>query len=76
MLREFASVSRLGQSMCPAGIHVCTGTDLSCTSVALRARAVGPITQPVEKLRGLYEAGMRCARMNFSHGTHEVRRWG
>lgn len=34
--------------------------------------AVGPITQPVEKLKGLYEAGMRCARMNFSHGSHEV----
>jgi len=32
---------------------------------------IGPITQPVEKLKGLYEAGMRCARMNFSHGTHE-----
>ena len=34
--------------------------------------AVGPITQPVDKLKGLYEAGMRCARMNFSHGSHEV----
>ena len=33
---------------------------------------VGPITQSPDKLKGLYEAGMRCARMNFSHGTHEV----
>jgi len=32
---------------------------------------IGPVTQPVEKLKDLYNAGMRCARMNFSHGTHE-----
>ena len=33
---------------------------------------VGPKTQSVEMLGKLYEAGMRCARMNFSHGSHEV----
>lgn len=32
---------------------------------------IGPITQSVDKLKGLYMAGMRCARMNFSHGSHE-----
>jgi len=32
---------------------------------------IGPITQFPEKLKGLYDAGMRCARMNFSHGNHE-----
>ena len=33
--------------------------------------AVGPITQDCESLKKLYDAGMRCARMNFSHGSHE-----
>eukprot|EP00961_Rhodomonas_salina_P122902 1655291-Rhodomonas_salina.1 len=33
--------------------------------------AVGPKTQDVESLKALYGAGMRCARMNFSHGSHE-----
>jgi len=32
---------------------------------------VGPITQSEEQLKKLYDAGMRCARMNFSHGSHE-----
>ena len=33
--------------------------------------AVGPITQDCDSLKALYNAGMRCARMNFSHGSHE-----
>jgi len=32
---------------------------------------IGPITQDCESLKKLYDAGMRCARMNFSHGSHE-----
>mmetsp|Transcript_32392 Transcript_32392/g.52187 ORF Transcript_32392/g.52187 Transcript_32392/m.52187 type:complete len:495 (-) Transcript_32392:430-1914(-) len=32
---------------------------------------IGPITQDPGSLKKLYDAGMRCARMNFSHGSHE-----
>ena len=32
---------------------------------------IGPVTQSVERLKELYSAGMRCARLNFSHGNHE-----
>jgi len=32
---------------------------------------IGPITQDCDSLKALYNAGMRCARMNFSHGSHE-----
>lgn len=32
---------------------------------------IGPITQDCESLKKLYDAGMRCSRMNFSHGSHE-----
>eukprot|EP00281_Chroomonas_sp_CCMP1168_P026970 CAMPEP_0206239964 /NCGR_PEP_ID=MMETSP0047_2-20121206/15677_1 /ASSEMBLY_ACC=CAM_ASM_000192 /TAXON_ID=195065 /ORGANISM="Chroomonas mesostigmatica_cf, Strain CCMP1168" /LENGTH=497 /DNA_ID=CAMNT_0053664697 /DNA_START=25 /DNA_END=1518 /DNA_ORIENTATION=+ len=32
---------------------------------------IGPKTQSPEMLKQLYNAGMRCCRMNFSHGTHE-----
>eukprot|EP00659_Diplonema_papillatum_P012242 gene12242-18911_t len=32
---------------------------------------IGPPSQSVEEIKGLIEAGMTVARMNFSHGNHE-----
>jgi pyruvate kinase len=32
---------------------------------------LGPATNTVEKIRALVEAGMDCARLNFSHGDHK-----
>jgi pyruvate kinase len=32
---------------------------------------IGPATATPERLRGLVDAGMDVARLNFSHGTHE-----
>ena len=32
---------------------------------------IGPATRSLEGLRGLAEAGMNVARLNFSHGAHE-----
>jgi len=34
---------------------------------------VGPATQEVEVLEKMMESGMSVVRMNFSHGTYEVR---
>ena len=34
---------------------------------------IGPASREPEMLEQLYDAGMRCARLNFSHGTYEVR---
>jgi pyruvate kinase len=35
---------------------------------------IGPATAAPERIRGLIEAGMDVARLNFSHGTHEDHR--
>ena len=32
---------------------------------------MGPATASPERIRGLVEAGMDVARLNFSHGSHE-----
>lgn len=41
-----------------------TRTKMICT--------IGPAVQSEEKILELMEAGMDCARLNFSHGTHEA----
>ena len=35
---------------------------------------IGPATESVEKIQALVKNGMNCARLNFSHGTHERHR--
>jgi pyruvate kinase len=43
-------------------------------TVTRRAKIVctlGPATSSPERIRGLVDAGMDVARLNFSHGTHE-----
>ncbi|HEY5219749.1 MAG TPA: pyruvate kinase [Gemmatimonadaceae bacterium] len=47
----------------PPGIAAFSSTKIVCT--------LGPATATSETLRGLVEAGMNVARINFSHGTHE-----
>mmetsp|Transcript_5468 Transcript_5468/g.13254 ORF Transcript_5468/g.13254 Transcript_5468/m.13254 type:complete len:494 (+) Transcript_5468:83-1564(+) len=49
--------------MAPKNINEWIKTKIVCT--------IGPVTQSPEMLKKLYEAGMRCCRLNFSHGTHE-----
>ena len=49
------------------------GFPTSLGTVTRRAKIVctiGPATATPERLRGLVEAGMDVARLNFSHGTH------
>ena len=35
---------------------------------------LGPASNTKEKIRALVDAGMSCARLNFSHGDHESHR--
>lgn len=37
-------------------------------------RTIGPSTNSYDRLKGLVKAGMNCARLNFSHGSHEEHR--
>ena len=32
---------------------------------------IGPASDSIEKITAMYKAGMRIARLNFSHGDHE-----
>ena len=50
------------------------GAGTSLVSVTRRAKIVctlGPATASPERIRGLVDAGMDVARLNFSHGTHD-----
>lgn len=40
-----------------------------CTKIVA---TIGPASQDINHLRQLLEAGMDVARLNFSHGTHEI----
>jgi pyruvate kinase len=44
--------------------HRVTKTQIVCT--------IGPPTNNKETLMAMMKAGMTVARLNFSHGTHEV----
>jgi pyruvate kinase len=45
----------------------------SCRNTKIVA-TVGPATSKPETLKGLIQAGMNVARLNFSHGTHDQHR--
>jgi pyruvate kinase len=53
------------------------GRDTNLMAVTRRAKIVctmGPATASAERIRGLVQAGMDVARLNFSHGDHEDHR--
>ena len=47
------------------------GTTMACTKIVC---TIGPASRESDTLRAMVEAGMRVARLNFSHGTEEEHR--
>lgn len=46
--------------------------DLGTTKRAKIVATIGPATNTADKIEALAQAGMNCARLNMSHGTHET----